>query len=129
MNAPHPMPSLSPAQHFIGNRWISAERGETLPVIDPSDGKPFGAIARGSSPDIDRAVFAAEAARDGVWSRLAPLEKGRLLARIGRAILDCAGELAMLEARDCGKPIRQAHADVMACARYFEFYGGACDKL
>ena len=38
-------------------------------------------------------------------------------------------ELALLEARDCGKPLKQARADVAACARYFEFYGGACDKL
>ena len=35
----------------------------------------------------------------------------------------------MLEARDCGKPLKQARADVVACARYFEFYGGAPDKL
>ena len=37
--------------------------------------------------------------------------------------------LALIEARDCGKPLAQARADVAACARYFEFYGGACDKL
>jgi aldehyde dehydrogenase (NAD+) len=34
-----------------------------------------------------------------------------------------------VEARDCGKPMKQARADVAACARYFEFYAGACDKL
>lgn len=34
-----------------------------------------------------------------------------------------------LEQRDCGKPTKQARADVVALARYFEFYAGACDKL
>src|SRR6187549_2987527 len=77
MNAPQPAPAVStPARHFIGNRWVAAERGETLPMIDPSDGKPFAAIARGSEPDIDRAVLSAEAARDGAWGKLAPAEKG-----------------------------------------------------
>ncbi|MGL5447991.1 MAG: aldehyde dehydrogenase family protein, partial [Rhabdaerophilum sp.] len=38
-------------------------------------------------------------------------------------------ELASLESRDCGKPLKQARADVVATARYFEFYGGAADKL
>ena len=61
-------------------------------------------------------------------SRL-PAEKGRLLAKLAREILDRAEELALTEARDCGKPLRQARADVAACARYFEFYGGASDKL
>ena len=130
MNAPHPLPAITtPPQHFIGNRWVAPAGGETLPMIDPSNGQPFASIARGNAADIDRAVRAAQAARDGAWGRLAPVEKGRLLARLGRAILDHADELAFIEARDCGKPLKQARADAAACARYFEFYGGACDKL
>ena len=38
-------------------------------------------------------------------------------------------QLAALEARDVGKPLRQARADAVALARYFEFYGGAADKV
>jgi len=130
MNAPHPLPEITtPPRHFIGNRWVAPAGGETLPMIDPSSGAPFAAIARGNAADIDSAVRAAQGARDGAWGRLAPAEKGRLLARLARAILDHADELAFIEARDCGKPLKQARADAAACARYFEFYGGACDKF
>src|ERR1700690_2664176 len=131
MNAPHPVwpVVMTPAAHFIANRWMLAESGATLPMIDPSDGQPFAAIARGDAADIDAAVRAARTAFDGAWGGLPPVEKGRLLAQISRAILDHADELALLEARDCGKPLKQGRADVAACARYFEFYGGACDKL
>ena len=130
MNAPEPVAKVATAPaHFIANRWVPPASGETLPMIDPSDGEPFTAIAAGNAADIDRAVKAAQAARDGAWGRLAPAEKGRLLARLGREILDHADELALIEARDCGKPMKQARADVAACARYFEFYGGAADKL
>jgi aldehyde dehydrogenase (NAD+) len=52
-----------------------------------------------------------------------------VLAALARAIADRAEELALLEARDCGKPLKQARADAAACSRYFEFYGGAADKL
>jgi len=131
MNAP-----LSPAQrvrtpaaHFIANRWQPAASGETLPMIDPATGAPFSAIARGNAADVDAAVRAARAAREGAWGRLSPAEKGRLLGTLGRAIADHGEELALLEATDCGKPMKQARADVAACARYFEFYGGAADKL
>ena len=131
MNAPHPKwPAITtPAQHFIANRWRAPAGGAELPMIDPSDGAPFAAIARGDAADVDAAVRAAQAARDGAWGRLAPAEKGRLLGALARAIADHADELALVEARDCGKPLKQARADVAACARYFEFYGGACDKL
>ena len=37
--------------------------------------------------------------------------------------------LSALEARDVGKSIKQARADVTVLARYFEFYAGAADKV
>ena len=131
MNAPDPRwPAVTtPAANFIANRWQGAAAGATLPVIDPSDGEAFATIARSGPADIDRAVGAAHAAFDGAWGALAPADKGRLLGAIARAIGDHAEELALIEARDCGKPLKQARADAAACARYFEFYGGAADKI
>ena len=73
-------------------------------MVDPSDGAPFAAIARGNAADVDAAVRAAQAARDGAWGRLAPAEKGRLLGALGRAILEHAEELAL----DRGARLRQA---------------------
>ena len=130
MNAPqiHWPAVVTPPHHFIGGRFAPAVNGMTLPVIDPSDGATFAAIARGSARDIDVAVDAARNAFDA-WRRVAPAERGRILARICATVLARADELAMIEARDCGKPLKQARADVAACARYFEFYAGAPDKL
>jgi len=117
------------AANFIGNRFVPSSGGGTLPMIDPSDGSAFAEIARGNADDIDAAVRAAMSACDGVWGKLAAVDRGRLLARLSQAIGDHADELTLLEARDCGKPLAQARADVVACARYFEFYAGAADKL
>jgi len=128
--APDPRAAVrTPAQHFIANRWTSPRSGETLPMIDPSSGQPFAAIARGDAADVDTAVKAAREAFEGAWGALAPADKGRLLGKLSRAIADRADELALIEAIDCGKPLKQARTDVAACARYFEFYGGAADKL
>ena len=129
----------SPARfmHFIGNRAKPAASGESLPVIDPSDGSVFAEIARGSATDIDLAVDCARRAYDGAgtaqaggaWGRASALERGRLLARWAALVDDHREELASLESRDTGKPISQARADARALARYFEFYAGAADKL
>ena len=124
MNAPG-----IPATHFIGNAWRAPAGGDVLPMIDPSDGTQFATIARGTAQDVDAAVIAAQSAREGAWGHLSPAERGRALMGIASAILANADMLAAVEARDCGKPTKQARADVAACARYFEFYAGACDKL
>ncbi len=114
---------------FIAGEWRPADAGETLELQNPSDGTELARIARGGAADIDRAVGAARAALDGAWVRLAAAERGRLLAAMGRLVLEQAEELARLEALDVGKPLRQARADALALARYLEFYGGAADKV
>jgi len=114
---------------LIGGEWRAAANGQTLALHDPSDGSELARIARGTAADIDAAVAAAQAALDGEWGRLTAAERGRLLAAIGRKVLDNVELLAQLEARDVGKPLKQGRADAIALARYLEFYGGAADKV
>ncbi|MCM5680791.1 aldehyde dehydrogenase family protein [Schlegelella sp. S2-27] len=123
------MSSPSVHLHFIGNRRVPSASGETLPVIDPSDGQVFAQIARGGAAEIDAAVSAARRAFDGTWGRLPAVERGRILARAAALVQQHAGELAGIESQDCGKPVTQARNDVTAIARYFEFYAGAADKV
>ena len=121
------------SHHFVGNRWITSASGMTIDVIDPSDGSAFARQARGSAADIDAAVRAARQALgetfDGDWGRLTATERGRLLMKLSRAVLDHHEELATLESRTTGKPLKQGRADATALARYLEYYGGAADKL
>jgi aldehyde dehydrogenase (NAD+) len=115
--------------HYIANAGVRSSSERTLPVIDPSDGQPYDAIQRGPPEDIDRAVQAARQCFEGPWGKLSAAERGRLMMRLSLKISECIDELAAIEQRDCGKPTKQARADAVALARYFEFYAGACDKL
>lgn len=115
---------------FINNQWRASTSGRVVDVYAPAEGRVFAQIAAGSAADVDAAVKAARfAVEAGTWSRLTATERGRLLSKLAVAITDHAEELALLEARDTGKPMKQARADMVAAARYFEFYGGAADKL
>lgn len=114
---------------LIGGRWQGARSGATLDMIAPAQGRPFAKMAAGGETEIDAAVAAARAAFEGDWGRFTAVERGRLLSRMATLVADHADELAALEVTDTGKPIRQARADMVAAARYFEYYGGAADKL
>ena len=113
---------------YIGGQWCAAGAG-FIPVEDPSTGESLGQIAAASADDVDRAVAAARAALEGDWGQLTAVERGRLLMRMSHEVLARADTLAELEARDVGKPLKQARNDVIALARYLEFYAGAADKL
>ncbi|MCR5879865.1 aldehyde dehydrogenase family protein [Phenylobacterium sp. J367] len=114
---------------FIGNRWFASTSGQTVPVVAPAEGIVFAEIAEASSEDVDLAVSTAREAMDGTWGCSTATQRGRLLMRLSALILDHAEELALIEARDTGRPISLARNDVLVTARYFEFYGGGADKL
>ncbi len=115
--------------NFIANEAVPCASGRTLDVVDPSDGQVFDQLQRSDASDIACAVQAARRCFETLWRPIAPADRGRLLMRLSQAVAAHVDELAALEQRDCGKPTRQARADALALARYFEFYAGACDKL
>lgn len=117
------------AKIYINGEWVVPNSGNTIDVISPSNGQVFTHIADGNAEDIDRAVKAARASLSGEWGSTVPAERGRMLHRLSVLISENADELTQLEAKDTGKPMSQARADIAACARYFEFYGGAADKI
>ena len=120
---------LDPSLCFINGDWVPSTGGARAALINPSDGSTLCDIARGTDEDIHRAVTAASDALSAEWGKATAAERGRVLAKIGHGVLQHIDELAQIEAMDVGKPLKQARADVLALARYMEFYAGACDKV
>ncbi len=115
---------------ILDGQRAAASDGQTFDVFDPSSGAVLAKVARGTREDVRRAVQSAHAALEAKsWGGITPAERGRILVRIAQAIRDRTDELADLESRDNGKPLSQARTDVQVAARYFEFFGGAADKI
>ena len=114
---------------IIGGKALQALSGKTLDVYSPVDGNVFEQIPRGEAADIDMAVQAARSALDGAWGQLSALERGRLMMKLAQQVTEHAEELALLEAKDTGKPMTTARNDMVVLARYFEYYGSAADKV
>ncbi len=115
---------------LIDGHGVAASDGGTFEVLDPSSGETIATVAQATAADIDRAVASSRAALESpAWGGLAPAERGRIMWRMAAAIRERGEELATLESRDNGKPLRQARTDVQVAARYFEFFAGIADKI
>jgi aldehyde dehydrogenase (NAD+) len=115
---------------IVDGKPVDSLSGERIDVVSPSDGMVFASIPASGTSDVDRAVKAARRAFDeGPWSRMPAVERGRCLTRLFQLVEKHGPELAALESRDTGKPVRQGKADITATMRYYEFYGGAGDKI
>ena len=84
-------------RNLIGGKPMDAGDGRTIDVVSPSDGAVFTTIPRSGAAEIDRAVKAARKAFEEVWSRFTAIERGRLLMKLGEAILSRADELGALD--------------------------------
>lgn len=113
---------------LIGGDRIPASDGGTLTTVDPATGEAHTTVSRATAEDVDRAVQAARDAFES-WRDTTPEERGRILHRVADRIREHADELARIETADQGKPLSQAQSDMEGAARYFEYYGGAADKL
>ena len=117
-------------QLIIDGNKAAASDGKTFDVHDPSSGDVLATVAKATKADVDRAVNAAHSALESkAWGGAPPAERGRIMMRIAQALRDRADDLATLESRDNGKPLKQARADVQVAARYFEFFAGIADKI
>ena len=114
--------------HLIGGDQVPAASGATFDDVDPATARPFATLALGDAEDVDRAVQAACAAHDA-WSDVDPFERGRLLQRLADLLEANAGELAALEARDVGKPLREAERDVALAVRTWTYFAGWPTKI
>jgi acyl-CoA reductase-like NAD-dependent aldehyde dehydrogenase len=118
-------------QAFIDGEYVDAASGETFDCVNPATGQTIASVAACDAEDVDRAVRGARAAfESGVWSRLAPKQRKRVLVRFAELVREHRDELALLETLDMGKPIRDSRGvDVPLAAECIAYYGEAIDKI
>ena len=87
----------TPIRHqlFINGRFVDAQSGETLPTLNPHDNSVIADVAMAGAADVELAVQAAEAALPR-WSRMAAMDRGRILLKLADLIESNAEELARL---------------------------------
>src|SRR6202045_1714687 len=113
---------------FIGGSFVSGSSG--FKTISPATEEVLAEVTHGTTEDVDGAVAAARQAYERVWSMMPGRERARYLLRIARLMRERAGDLAVLESLDSGKPIRQTRdVDLPLATAHFFYHAGWADKL
>jgi len=133
------VPIVEPVKSFvsttrkmlINGKWVEAASGKTFPTFNPATGDVLANIPDGQKEDIDRAVKAARAAFDkGLWRKITPSERGRLIWKLADLMESHLEEFAQLESLDNGKPVTVARAaDVPLAVDLFRYMAGWATKI
>ncbi|WP_158747085.1 aldehyde dehydrogenase [Acidisphaera sp. L21] len=108
--------------NWIGGKWVPAVRGQHFDNISPITGKVVCTVARSTFEDVELALDAAHAAREA-WGKTSVTERSNILLKIADRIESRLPTLALVEAIDNGKPIRETtHADLPLVVDHFRYF-------
>jgi acyl-CoA reductase-like NAD-dependent aldehyde dehydrogenase len=99
-----------------------------IEVIEPATEEVMAEVPRAGIEEVDAAVARAKAAFPA-WRAVAPADRAELLLDLSAAIEDRLESLAILEARNAGKPIADARGEIGMVAETFRYYAGAPERL
>jgi len=113
--------AAEPTRHLIGGEPVASDSGETFANTSPIDGMHLGDVAAGDAKDIDAAATAARESFDA-WSGTPGEQRKRILQAVAAAIVDRAGEIALVESVDTGQAIRFMSSAALRGAENFRFF-------
>ena len=110
--------------NWIGGRWVPPVRGQHFDNISPVNGRVICTVARSTTEDVELALDAAHAAREA-WGRTSPMQRSNLLLKVADRMESRLSTLALVEAIDNGKPIRETTlADLPLAIDHFRYFAG-----
>ncbi len=110
--------------NWIGGKWVPAVRGQHFDNVSPINGRVICTVARSTAEDVELALDAAHAAREK-WGNTSATERANILNKIADRIESRLSTLALVEAIDNGKPIRETtHADMPLVVDHFRYFAG-----
>jgi betaine-aldehyde dehydrogenase len=100
----------------------------TLSVLEPATEAVLAELPQAGIEETDAAVARARAAFPA-WRAVSPPDRAALLRRLADALEGESEALAVLEARNVGKPIADARGEMAMVVETFRYYAGAPERL
>lgn len=115
-------------KNFVNGEYVSARGDSASDIFDPATGKAYAEAPNSNAADVDAAYQAADKAFE-TWSQTTPGERQLALLKIADSFEARADEIAQVESRDTGKPLKMARGEVRGSVNQIRFFAGAARNL
>jgi len=114
-------PKLFRTQAYLDGKWVDADKGETLTVDNPADGKALGTVPKMGAAETRRAIEAAQKVFPA-WAAKSAKERSAILRRWAELMLANQEDLAQLMTAEQGKPLTESRGEVAYSASFLEWF-------
>ncbi|MGC9269933.1 NADP-dependent succinate-semialdehyde dehydrogenase [Acidiphilium sp.] len=132
LNQPSPLklndPTLLREANLVGGRWIGADDGKTLAILNPATGDLVGRVPAMGTAETRRAIEAADAAF-GPWRAMLAKERAVILRRLFELMMANQDDLAMIMTAEQGKPLAEAKGEIAYAASFIEWFGEEAKRV
>ena len=116
-------------KNYVDGDWIDGGSG-VISVDNPANGEHLADQACADFNDIDKAVKAAKRVhKEGLLTAMRPVERGRMVKKMGEFLLQNAPMISKELTLEAGKPLWESEIEVRGAARYFEYYGNQAETI
>ena len=119
---------LLKTQAYVDGKWIAADSGETLAVINPATGDTIAEIAKCGTAETRRAIEAAERAQKE-WRTRTAKERAAVLRKWFTLMLENVEDLAQILTAEQGKPLAEARGEIAYGANYIEWFAEEAKRI
>ncbi|WP_241673086.1 NAD-dependent succinate-semialdehyde dehydrogenase [Lacisediminimonas profundi] len=113
---------------YIDGEFLKGGGRKEQQVLYPASGECIASLPHATREDLDRALSAAARAFE-TWKLSSPLERSRILRKVGELSRKNAREIGRNITLDMGKPLAEAVGEVIACADHCDWHAEECRRI
>ncbi len=113
---------------YINGEWVKPDSGEYFDSINPANEESMGKFAKGNEKDTEKAIKAANEAKEK-WASYPAPKRGELLLKVAQILRERKDELGKLVTDEMGKQISEGKGDVQEAIDMFEYMAGEGRRL
>jgi len=114
-------PSLLRSQLYIDGKWVDADNGATMSVLNPATREKIIAIPNAGAAETRRAIEAADRAFAS-WRNVVAKERSAILKKWYALIMANQEDLARIMTAEQGKPLAESRGEVAYGAAFVEWF-------
>jgi succinate-semialdehyde dehydrogenase/glutarate-semialdehyde dehydrogenase len=113
---------------YINGQFIKGGGRREQDVFNPATDEVVGKLPHASKDDLDLALASAQKAFQS-WRKSSPMERSRILRKVGELARARAKEIGANITMDMGKPLAEAAGEVTVCSEHADWAAEECRRI
>jgi succinate-semialdehyde dehydrogenase/glutarate-semialdehyde dehydrogenase len=113
---------------YIDGQFIHGGGRHEQDVLNPATNQVIGKLPHATREDLDLALASAQRAFES-WRKSSPLERSKVLRKVGELARARATDIGRGMTMDMGKPLAESVGEVNFCAEHAEWHAEECRRI